>query len=455
MDRTAKIFVSYSHQNEDWVLNEGKYKLIPWLERQLEGQAEIWTDHALKRLIGEEYTKLITEKILEADIVILLISQDFVSSQYIMDVELPLVQKQYIEGKIKVLPLLLTDLTKKGKSRISWIFDLQIYPNDTKPLLENFNNDAEWAKIKVEVLDGIENKIEDLKKKNSTPIIGNTNQDIKTINLGNPKSNKNNQAINNNQTLFSLLKIKKTASIFLIVFFLLAICASIFWFYQPKVKKSAQLLNKTGCSLLNLGQTDSAAVFFHEAILADTLFDSAYYNLGLVHLQRNVIDSANYYFLKTNRLNPNFTDSYNRLASWYLKNKDSDNAIDNYLKTIEIDPANKIANMALGKLYIDKDSKEDALKAYERIVSKDLTNIDALIALAILKKRMQLYQASIEICKKIISIDPNNGDGYLNMGNAYQYIKEYQKQKECYIRAARLGNNASKDWLKKRGYKWD
>ena len=45
MERKIKIFVSYSHQNEDWVSDEGKYKLIHWLKRQLEGQAEIWTDH--------------------------------------------------------------------------------------------------------------------------------------------------------------------------------------------------------------------------------------------------------------------------------------------------------------------------------------------------------------------------------------------------------------------------
>lgn len=154
-----KIFVSYSHQDETWVSKEGKHKLIPWIERQIENQAEIWTDNALKRLIGEEYTKLITEKILEADIALLLISQDFVSSQYIMDVELPIIQKQYDDKQIKILPLLVTNLTQKGKDKIRWIFDLQTYPNDTKPLIDFFNNDANWAQAKVEILEGIENKI--------------------------------------------------------------------------------------------------------------------------------------------------------------------------------------------------------------------------------------------------------------------------------------------------------
>ncbi|HPT22421.1 MAG TPA: toll/interleukin-1 receptor domain-containing protein [Bacteroidales bacterium] len=161
--KKTKIFVSYSHQNEEWISEEGKYKLIPWLAKQLDADAEMWTDHALKKLIGEEYTSFIKKRILESDIVILLISQDFVSSQFIMDVELPLIKQQYKNEKIKIIPLLITDLTKKGKEKISWIFDLQTYPNDTKPLIDFADNDSGWARIKVEILEGVENKIDELR----------------------------------------------------------------------------------------------------------------------------------------------------------------------------------------------------------------------------------------------------------------------------------------------------
>jgi hypothetical protein len=171
METKVNIFVSYSHQNEDWVSADGKYRLIPWLNTQLEEQANIWTDHALKRLFGEEYTKLITQKVMEADFALLLISQDFVSSKFIMDIELPLIKKQYQEGKIRILPLLLTDLTKKGKEKLSWIFDLQTYPSDSKPLIGFSNDDAQWAKIKVDILDGVEHKIEEiLTLKNKTKL---------------------------------------------------------------------------------------------------------------------------------------------------------------------------------------------------------------------------------------------------------------------------------------------
>lgn len=231
---TIKIFVSYSHQNEEWVSKDGKYKLIPWLERQLEGQAEIWTDHALKRLIGEEYTKLITEKILEADIVLLLISQDFVSSQYIMDVELPLIRNRYLASEVKILPLLLTDLTKKGKEKVSWIFDLQVYPNDTKPLIEYANNDAEWAKMKIEVLDGIENKVEDIILKirhfRDNVIMENGFDIIKSTSVDQKSENQAHEKIHHK---INLLRHRKIYMFIFFAFIVFVICISIYWFYHP------------------------------------------------------------------------------------------------------------------------------------------------------------------------------------------------------------------------------
>ena len=63
-----KIFVSYSHENQDWVASDGKYGLISWLARQLKQKGiEIWTDHTLKKLPGEEYNILIAKEIEESD----------------------------------------------------------------------------------------------------------------------------------------------------------------------------------------------------------------------------------------------------------------------------------------------------------------------------------------------------------------------------------------------------
>jgi hypothetical protein len=162
-----KIFVSYSHRDSDWVSEDGKYQLIPWLKEQLEGEAEIWTDHVLKQLIGDDYTKLIKSKIQDADIIILLISQNFAKPGFIHDVELPLIKQQYDKETTKVIPLLISRLTASGKRKLNWIFDLQTYPNDTRPILDFVHDSARWEDVKVDILEGIENKIETINNSKS------------------------------------------------------------------------------------------------------------------------------------------------------------------------------------------------------------------------------------------------------------------------------------------------
>jgi hypothetical protein len=81
---TVKIFVSYSHENRDRVDEGGKYNLIPWLKKQFK-QSEVvfWTDHALKNHIGEEFKRNIKANIDSSDIALLMITQDFVASEFI------------------------------------------------------------------------------------------------------------------------------------------------------------------------------------------------------------------------------------------------------------------------------------------------------------------------------------------------------------------------------------
>jgi len=158
---SIKIFVSYSHRNSQWVDDIGKFRLIPWLENSLKRQGvEFWTDRILNEHVGEEYEKNIRDNISNSEIAILLISQEFVSSDFILDKELPWIKEEFIKGKIKIIPILIDHLSKYGKDRISWIFELQTIPNDTKPMIEYFSNDSEWSKIRNHISDTIQNKIE-------------------------------------------------------------------------------------------------------------------------------------------------------------------------------------------------------------------------------------------------------------------------------------------------------
>lgn len=177
MDK-IKIFVSYSHEEEDWILPNGKYRLIPWLQKQLKEDAEIWTDNWLKEHYGDEYSGIIKNRIEQSDIALLLISQDFVSSEYIMDFELPLVKNLYDKKCIKIFPILVSELSEVGKDKISWLFGLQIYPNQVKPLITFYDNTAEWSKIKVGILNGIQKRLNEIKNNPITIMPTKNNRDI-------------------------------------------------------------------------------------------------------------------------------------------------------------------------------------------------------------------------------------------------------------------------------------
>src|ERR1035437_3341111 len=98
------IFVSYAHEDSRW-FEEGSLmtRLIPSLEKQ--GDAEVWYD---KRRIGgaDIWREEIANAIDRADIAILLVSQYFLISDFIMLEELPRLVKRSGEKRLVIFPIL-------------------------------------------------------------------------------------------------------------------------------------------------------------------------------------------------------------------------------------------------------------------------------------------------------------------------------------------------------------
>lgn len=95
-----RIFVSYCHA--DKALKEEPLKhLVPLKKLKL---IETWTDLEIKA--GEEWDKEISKNIEDADIVLLLISIDFINSEYCYDVELNKAISHHQEGRTRVIPVI-------------------------------------------------------------------------------------------------------------------------------------------------------------------------------------------------------------------------------------------------------------------------------------------------------------------------------------------------------------
>ncbi|WP_428385667.1 toll/interleukin-1 receptor domain-containing protein [Nevskia ramosa] len=96
-----KLFVSYSHVDKE--LKDRLTKHLRPLEN--ENLIQVWVDHQITA--GDDWDREIGKKLGEADIVLTLVSIDFINSKYCYDVELEKALERETEGKSRVIPVIL------------------------------------------------------------------------------------------------------------------------------------------------------------------------------------------------------------------------------------------------------------------------------------------------------------------------------------------------------------
>lgn len=125
--KLVKIFIAYSRKDSS-ILEELRTHL-KILERTQ--NLELWFDGLIEA--GSEWEKSILDNLHNADIVILLISQNFIASDYCYDTEMMEAIRLHEEGKIKVIPII-------GKECL-WedtpFSILQALPQEGKPIISS------------------------------------------------------------------------------------------------------------------------------------------------------------------------------------------------------------------------------------------------------------------------------------------------------------------------------
>lgn len=112
VERT-KVFVSYSHKDTQW-MERLKVHLTP-LER--EGMLDFWIDTDIEP--GQQWYDEIEEAIAEAKVAVLLISPDFLASDFIATEEIPRVLAAADKEGLKVIPIFLAPSNVGSFKRIS------------------------------------------------------------------------------------------------------------------------------------------------------------------------------------------------------------------------------------------------------------------------------------------------------------------------------------------------
>ncbi len=98
-----EIFISYSHDN----LNEREELIKHFTVLKRQGLINDWSDNKL--IAGEDWDQTIRKKLDDAEIVLFLVSSEFLASDYIHSVEVEETIKKYHENTVQVFPIILNN----------------------------------------------------------------------------------------------------------------------------------------------------------------------------------------------------------------------------------------------------------------------------------------------------------------------------------------------------------
>jgi internalin A len=121
---------------------------------QRRGLISSWHD----RLIGpgQEWKKQISRSLEQADVILALVSADFIASDYCYDIEMTRALERHDAGLATVIPVVVRDVDWTD----SPLGKLQALPKDGKAVKRWSDRDAAWRNV----VDGVKKAVEELRK---------------------------------------------------------------------------------------------------------------------------------------------------------------------------------------------------------------------------------------------------------------------------------------------------
>ena len=137
IDTMPKIFISYAHEDRDH-----KNDLFKWLNAlNWKDKVDIWEDEQIGA--GAELDKAVKEQLAAADIIVLLVSIDFLASKYIKEVEFVRAMERHDKNEALIIPVILREcfwqMTPIGK--------LLCLPKDGTPVEDYPKKDKAWNEV--------------------------------------------------------------------------------------------------------------------------------------------------------------------------------------------------------------------------------------------------------------------------------------------------------------------
>ena len=140
--RPVSLFYSYAHEDEP--LRDELRGHLKILERR--GMVSSWHDRQI--VAGQDWHAEIDQQLKLADVVLLLISTDFINSDYILGTELTVAMQRHTAGFATVVPIIVraVDIAPEDVDAFPFM-KLQGLPTDLRPVTSWPNRDEAWTNV--------------------------------------------------------------------------------------------------------------------------------------------------------------------------------------------------------------------------------------------------------------------------------------------------------------------
>lgn len=133
----AKIFCSYSHKDEKYRAELETHLAL--LARQ--GAVDVWHDRQIGP--GHDWAREIDENLDHANLVLMLVSADFLASQYCYGIEMARALERAQQGSTRVVPILVRKCDLEGVpfGKLQWL------PTGSRPIKNWTDRDSAWTDV--------------------------------------------------------------------------------------------------------------------------------------------------------------------------------------------------------------------------------------------------------------------------------------------------------------------
>ena len=133
------VFYSYSHKDSRHRAKLQRH--LSLLKR--EGLVREWFDGRIKP--GEQWTEEISNNLVRAQLVLLLISSDFIESDYCWEKEMRAALHRHNAGSVRITPIIVRPVEDGWKSTV--FGKLEALPRNARPVTKWPNRDEAWANV--------------------------------------------------------------------------------------------------------------------------------------------------------------------------------------------------------------------------------------------------------------------------------------------------------------------